>query len=289
MIQYNTTAENIYQPQAELSLVRGGRMYFDRLHDLINTAQHTIHLQMYIFSYDATGRMVLEWLKQSAARGVCIYLLVDSYATRLPATLLQSVAATNLHIERYAPIFKSRSFYFGRRLHHKIVVADGRRALVGSGNIDDHYYGGPEHCAWMDMALFVEGPAASDLQDICVQMWNKATDQKGRLAATGTALSYGKPIGNAISVKICRNDWVNNLQQITKSYVNLLSEAREHVYLVSSYFLPGKSLRTQMKAAAKRGVKIKVVRGIRCGHCQTRGTIPLPLVAAPSHRDLRIP
>lgn len=248
-----------YLPQARLLLVKGGREYFDRLQDLIRTATQSIHIQMYIFSYDATGRMVMKWLRQAAARGISIYLLVDGYATKLPAELLRSVIDTNLHIEQFDPIFKKRNFYFGRRLHHKIVVADGRRALAGSNNIDDHYYGRTGHPAWMDMALYVEGSAAGELERVCIQLWNKTADRSRQLKVPGFESVLAEKTPTGISVGIRCNDWVSNRQEISKSYFNLLNKARENVYLVSSYFLPGRRLRRQMKLAVRRGVKVRVI------------------------------
>ncbi|SDD02919.1 phospholipase D-like domain-containing protein [Niabella drilacis] len=251
--------KNTYGPQAALLLVRGGIEYFNLLRDLILTAEQCIHIQMYIFRYDNTGRMVIAWLRQASAKGVRVYLLVDGYATHLSADLLAGIKDAGVELKRFEPLFKNGGFYFGRRLHHKIVVADGCKALVGSNNIDDDYYGRPDHPAWLDMALFVEGTAAGALEQVCIQLWNKeaARNRKLDMSAKMPVTPGKKPGG--ISVGIRRNDWVHNRSEIWKSYFNLLSKAREDVYLVSSYFLPGKRLRRQMKLAARRGVKIRVV------------------------------
>ncbi|MCF3107669.1 phospholipase D-like domain-containing protein [Niabella sp. CC-SYL272] len=239
--------------------MKGGVEYFDLLHHLILTAEQSIHIQMYIFRDDDTGKMVLEWLSQAAAKGVHIYLLIDGFASHVSSDLMNRMEAAGVQLVRYAPLFKNGTLYFGRRLHHKLVVADGYRALVGSNNIDDDYYGRPQHPAWLDWALLVEGPAAGELERICVQLWNKeaAANQQLRLPAQEMKnLEMGV---SGISVRVRRNDWVRNRNEIWRSYFNLLSEARKEVYLVSSYFLPGRRLRRQMKLAARRGVKIKVI------------------------------
>ncbi|MCD2422130.1 phospholipase D-like domain-containing protein [Niabella pedocola] len=251
--------KSIYGPQASLLLVRGGIEYFDLLRDLILKAEQCIHLQMYIFRYDYTGRMVIEWLRQASEKGVRVYLLVDGYATHLSADVMNRIKSAGLALERFEPLFRNRGLYFGRRLHHKIVVADGRKALVGSNNIDDDYYGRPDHPAWLDMALFVEGTAAGALEQVCIQLWNKEAARSRQLCLPANPPQTLEKKLRGISVGIRRNDWVHNRNEIWKSYFNLLSKAREDVYLVSSYFLPGRRLRRQMKLAARRGVKIRVI------------------------------
>jgi cardiolipin synthase len=36
-----------------------------------------------------------------------------------------------VHFKFFEPLLKSRRFYFGRRLHQKVFVADGLFSLVG--------------------------------------------------------------------------------------------------------------------------------------------------------------
>lgn len=252
-------SRNKYSAQQTLERVNGGREYFDYLHRMIDGAAQFIHIQMYIFSFDETGKMVMSWLKMAAARGVNIYIFVDGYATRLPSELLNISSETTIYIKRFEPLLATGSFYFGRRLHHKVVLTDGCKALVGSNNINNHYYGLHNSRAWLDMALYLEGPAARELEQICVQLWNNTKPD-----VTHAGLSRSLPInkegnGSNISVKVSRNDWRQNRQEIWKSYFNIINKANSNVLLVSSYFLPGRRLRKQMKLAAAKGVIIKIV------------------------------
>ncbi|MFA6059116.1 MAG: phosphatidylserine/phosphatidylglycerophosphate/cardiolipin synthase family protein [Taibaiella sp.] len=251
--------KNRYSAQQKLERVNGGHEYFDYLHRMIDGAVHSIHIQMYIFSYDETGKMVVDWLKGAAKRGVKIYILVDGYATKLPLELLNIFSETTIYIKRFEPLLMTRSFYFGRRLHHKIVVADDGKALVGSNNINNHYYGLHNSRAWLDMALYLEGTVARELEQICVQLWN-STKPDDVHADLSTPVPINKE-GNEsnISVKVSRNDWRQNRQEIWKSYFNIINKANSNVLLVSSYFLPGKRLRKQMRLARAKGISIKII------------------------------
>jgi len=55
------------------------------------------------------------------------------------------------------------------------------------------------------------------------------------------------------------NDWVRGRKEITATYLKMLRNAKSHVTIVSSYLLPGKLLQRNLRLAAKRGVKIRLV------------------------------
>lgn len=261
MEQYATAPKKVqsngYHLQAKVLLVKGGKEYFDKLCYLISSAKESIHIQMYTFSYDETGKTVITWLREASTRGVRIYLLFDGYATHFPKELLQDISGTTIFLKRFKPLFKTSIFYIGRRLHHKIVVADAHRAMVGSNNINNHYRGTSASEAWFDMALYVEGRVAGELEKVCVQLWNSEAPRDQHLDPSNIS-SKGQERGS-ISVRVRRNDWAKRKSEISNSYFHLLNKAQKQVCLVSSYFLPGRRLRKQIKLAVERGVKVSVV------------------------------
>jgi cardiolipin synthase len=66
-----------YTSRNRISLVHSGEDYFSLLIKLIEQATLTIHLQVYIYEDDETGRQVADALKAAAKRGVAVYLHVD--------------------------------------------------------------------------------------------------------------------------------------------------------------------------------------------------------------------
>jgi cardiolipin synthase len=263
----NSPSENLqhrgsYNSQNQVKLVRGGREYFELLAWLISGAQHVVHLQVYIFEDDSTGQQVGELLMAAARRGVQVYLLVDGYASQRPhlsRTYEQQLKAAGIHFNRFEPLFKSRHFYFGRRLHHKLVVVDGIHALVGGINICDRYNSDDGKPPWFDLALYVNGETSRELELVCCSMWNDSAGK--RKIVPGPALQQAAaPEGcTAASVRVRRNDWIKGKQQIWKSYANLIANAQEEIIIACSYFLPGRTLLRLMIRAAKRGVSVRVI------------------------------
>ncbi len=242
-----------------LTLIRGGAPYFQALEELINQAQHYLYLQVYIFEADETGHRIRKALEQAALRGVYVHVLADGYASQqLPESFIQSLIAAGVHFRFFEPLYRSRYFYFGRRLHHKVTVADGNRALVGGINISDRYNDTVTHKAWLDWAVLAEGEVATGLHNICaaraISSWRIHPFRIPRPPASQLPQSE-VPVGIRV------NDWVRGKQEITHCYVKLIRQAKKEVLIMSSYFFPGAKIRHQLVRAARRGVRIRIIVG----------------------------
>lgn len=242
-----------------VALVRGGAAYFEHLHALVAASRHSFHLQVYIFEYDETGAAVVASLCAAAGRGVATCLLVDGYGSRrFPAIWRDQLAAAGVQFRMYKPLFTSGDFYFGRRLHHKVAVSDGRTALVGGLNISDRYNDMPLQKAWLDWAVQVEGEAAHQLHAVCDDIFYRAGLQLGGARRKNRQLPPRYKIGNT-AVAVRREDWVRRRSGISHCYLRMLYRAEKEVLLLSSYFLPGAQIRKALAKAVARGVLVKVV------------------------------
>lgn len=239
-------------------LVTGGKEYFDLLVQLISKAVDSIHLQTYIFNEDETGLAVVNALKQACKRNVRVYLLADGYASQsLHRRFITELEEAGIHFRFFEPLFKSRHFYFGRRMHQKVFVSDARYALVGGINIADRYNDFPDKKAWLDFALYVEGDIAREL---CLLCWKTWYGYPQKMIKTPCEKPAGLSPGNAeVEVTMRRNDWVRGKNQVSKTYLQLLRQADKTVIILCSYFLPGKVIRRNIVQAIKRGVNVRVI------------------------------
>ena len=240
------------------TLIKGGEPYFSKLFELIENAQLSIQLQVYIFDEDETGKVVADKLKEACKRKVDVQVLLDGYASRSLSTEFKNeLRNAGIQLRFFNPIFKSENFYFGRRLHHKILVCDGIYGLVGGINISNRYNDMPEDPAWLDWAILVEGDIAYELHKLCnlfFTKWNKKVvhlDKKNILPKINTTLHC--------PMRIRRNDWVMNINQISASYMEMLKNAQHEIIIMSSYFIPSDFIRASMISALKRGVSIKLI------------------------------
>lgn len=244
---------NKYVAAESVMLIFSGENYFETLEKLIDSARETIHFQTYIFEEDETGTRIAEALVRAAKRNIDIFLLLDGYGSNsLSGKFVQHLRNAGISFRFFSPWFSSESLYFGRRLHHKIIVADKMVALVGGINIADKYRGRKDEPPWMDYAVLVRGEACSYLHKICENIFNKKLFQRNpkftSLQTTGDVL-----------IRFRRNDWTWNKNEIILSYLRALSEARHSVIIIASYFLPGFFFRKILKRTRKRGVEISII------------------------------
>jgi cardiolipin synthase A/B len=235
----------------QVTLIKGGAEYFKLLKKLIDEAEEVIHLQFYIFNPDETGTIIAEALKEAGRRGVRIYMLLDAYGSQgLSNDFVKDLRDAGIHFKWFQPLLRSRKFYLGRRLHHKVVVVDSYHSLVCGLNVSDRYNDMPDAKAWLDWALYSTGEVSKQLEEVC--------RKKIRVRSHAAKVDHKEKAGTCVmGVRI--NDWVGRKSEITRSYLTMLKEANTQVTLMSPYFLPGYKFRRMLKAASKRGVKIRVI------------------------------
>ena len=244
----------------KVQLIRGGHEYFELIDSLIRNAKQSIHLQTYIFEDDETGQFVTDALIEAAGRKVDVYLLLDGYASQdLSTGFIEKLVNAGVHFRYFEPLIKSRNFYFGRRLHSKVLVTDLNIAVVGGVNITNRYNDMPGQPAWLDFALFVEGPAAIEAYKLCVSVWQGKKRRRRHIDEIPAINEFDFHDSETSGVRLRRNDWVNNRLQISNSYLEMFRTATSNIIILSSYALPGNIFRKNLEKAIRRGVKVKMI------------------------------
>lgn len=249
-----------YTSHNRVKLIRGGTAYFDCLLSMINGAVESIHLQTYIYDGDETGKQIADALKEAVKRKVKVYLLVDGYASKsIPKGFVKEFHEAGIHFRFFNPLLKSKHFYFGRRLHHKVAVVDTKYALVGGVNISNKYNDMPDQPAWLDFAIHIEGETAKELCVLCWKTWKNYPPKIASTPCDNKAIHFDIPPAESCELSMRRNDWVRRKNEISATYIEMFRHAESHITILCSYFLPGKIIRRQLRNASKRGVKITVI------------------------------
>jgi len=249
-----------YIPHNKTKLIRGGAPYFDQLLHLIDNAREIIHLQVYIYDDDETGKRVTHALTEAAKRKVSVYLMADGYASqKLSKAFIKQLSEAGIHFRFFEPLFKSKNSYFGRRLHHKVIVVDNRLAMVGGINISNHYNDMPGQNAWLDFALLMEGKIVHEICKVCEKIWRGYLNGKRNILCRENKHPVDIRDGEDAQLRVRRNDWVMKRNQISRSYIEMFRRASDQIIMMTGYFLPGPVIRKNLKKAAGRGVKIKLI------------------------------
>ena len=247
-----------YTVHNKVKLVRGGKLYFELLERMIDAAKYSLYFQTYIFDEDQTGATIAQALIRAARRNVKVFVLVDGYASQeLSQALIQELRSAGVNFRWFGPILKNRYLYFGRRLHHKVVVADALQCLVGGINISDRYNDLPGAPAWMDWALWAEGEVAMPAFEVCARRSQARWIPWRRIVPMKPPVS--KMPHEKCLVRLRVNDWVLGKREISKSYIQMLRHATTEVVIMSSYFMPGGEFRRALRQAVMRGVKVQII------------------------------
>lgn len=246
-----------YHKAAEVRLVHSGNDYFETLENLIHSAKHSLHLQTYIFDEDETGRSIANSLKAAASRGVKIHMMLDGYGSKsLSRKFSKDLRSSGIRLRYFAPFFSSQNIYFGRRLHHKVIVADKNIALIGGINIADKYHGSATETAWLDYAILIKGSICQEVDNICLHTYGRKLIWKQKKAKKVPKQIQSDEL---ISVRIRENDRLRRKNQISGSYLQAIQNAKKSIYITGSYFLPGTRLRKALIKAAKHGVEVHLI------------------------------
>jgi len=235
--------------------VHSGDDYFSRLERIILEAKSEIHIQTYIFDYDTIGKKIIVALKKAASHNVKIYILLDGFGSfSFPKEVLNDLKKNGINIRFFSPFFSANSLYIGRRLHHKVVVADSKIALIGGINIADKYYGTKKIAPWLDYAVQLNDEGiGKQLTTLCLDIYFKKRRVKRK-----KIISFFNN-NSETSVSVLQNDWLKRKNEIYRAYLKTIGNAKNEIVIMGSYFLPGRKLIANLKKAAQNNVKIKLI------------------------------
>ena len=234
------------------------------LRRIIEETRRTLYVQTFIFSHDDVGRDTLTRLTDKALQGMKVCLLVDGLGSiKTRRSFFEPLVRAGGRFAVFEPVvhlpFRGRT---NLRMHRKIAVSDGCRAMAGGMNItgEDMYAEmGPK--SWQDLSFIVEGPAARDLEEVLRADWKFVTGQQlqpgmeGDVEARGDATVQVVPSGPNIP-----NDPLY-AATLTAAY-----RAARRLWIVTPYFVPDDALAQALVIACRRGVDVRILVPEKSNH-----------------------
>ncbi|RZL91915.1 MAG: phospholipase D family protein [Variovorax sp.] len=159
---------------------------FDARISLARHAEKSLDVQYYLINNDDVGMLLLRELRDAAARGVRVRLLVDDLYAGGEDELFGTLAAhPNVEVRLFNPL-PSRAtslmarlalslHEFGRinhRMHNKLLVADNSMAVSGGRNIANEYFMRNTAANFIDMDVLSCGPVVREMSAAFDRYWN---------------------------------------------------------------------------------------------------------------------
>lgn len=144
---------------------------------LIESADHTLDLQYYIWHNDISGKLLFNLIHRAAERGVRVRLLLDDNNTNgMDDLLLALDNHPNIEVRLFNPFIfrKWRALGYvadfprlNRRMHNKSFTADNRATILGGRNIGDEYFKVNDDTIFADLDILATGRVVTEVsQDL---------------------------------------------------------------------------------------------------------------------------
>ncbi len=243
----------------ELKYYPSGAQLFDAVLEELDKAEKFIFIELYIISDGVLLKRVLDVLERKAASGVDIRIIYDFIGCHrtLSVASQKRIKKAGIKIMPFNRLTSRFSVALNFRDHRKMIIVDGRTVFTGGANLADEYINEKRMFGyWKDAGLRAEGNAVSAFTLFFLRQWEFVTgaeeDYSPYVSAAQPKLSD--------SVVIPYADGLDYDYHIGKNvYENIISAAKERLYVMTPYFIPDDSLLQLLINKALSGTDVRLI------------------------------
>ncbi len=253
----------------EVLLLKDGPATYRAMLAAIESARDHINMETYIFDDDEIGKQFADRLIERQRHGVQVNLIHDSIGTMgTPDGFFAELSASGAHVLEFNPINPAdvrTQWELNQRDHRKLLVVDGRTAILGGINISSVYSGGSFRSglrlhkkgspAWRDTDLQLRGPVVADLQHLFMDTWRS---QRGAALPPRNYFPKLSAAGTEI-VRVIGSSPEEPISRIYATLLSAINHAEISVQLTNAYFAPDPKLLAALEGAARRGVDVQLI------------------------------
>lgn len=254
-------------PGNQAVLLNDGVEAYPAMLEAVRSARSRVLVEMYDFAEDRTGRAFREALSERARAGVVVYVVYDAVGSNASSyAFFRELEAAGVRVREYHPLEPWRPYWtWFRRDHRKMIVADGKAVVAGMNLSDETAAREQGGKGWRDHAVLVEGPCVTELENLFWGTWS------GTRAVPPASLPFiERPRRGNTPVRVLSSLGLFALHSIRRSYLTAIDRASRSICITNAYFLPGRSIYRRLIAAARRGVRVRVVMPYETDHPYVR-------------------
>jgi cardiolipin synthase A/B len=238
------------------TLINGDRIFSSML-EAIRSAKSTITFETYIYWSGTIGQQFVDALNERARLGVKVHVLLDWVGSlKMDASLIEGMKRDGVEIERFHQPHWSNWGKMNNRTHRKLLVVDGRVGFTGGVGIADHWRGDARSKEeWRDTHFRVAGPVVAQMQAVFLDNWMRAT---GHVLHGESYFPQLKHAGD-YTAQMFSSSPSGGSESMQLMYLLAVTAARKTINLTNSYFVPDELTLNTLKAAADRGVRLRIL------------------------------
>ena len=258
-------------------ILEDGENTYAAMFSAIAAARDSINMETYILDDDEVGRRLADLLVAKQAQGVQVNLIHDAVGTlgtkKEFFQRLRDAGVNVLTFNPVNPLAAKAGWQVNNRDHRKLLVVDGKSAVLGGINISSVYSSSPGGTSgsgsgigsrggdrktglpWRDTDLLIEGPVVAELQKLFVESWN---GQKGAPLAQRLYFPPLQAQGSEV-VRAIGSAPDEPFSQIYVTLISAIHSAESEILLTNAYFVPDPQLKQALIRAVARGVDVKLI------------------------------
>ena len=255
-----------------VALLENGPNTYAAMLSAIAMARDHINMETYIFEGDEAGRRFADALIAKQAQGVQVNLIHDGVGTlATPKAFFQRLKDAGIQVLEFNPVnplAAKAGWDVNQRDHRKLLVVDGRIAVLGGINISSVYSGGSasrgggssggdpkQRLPWRDTDLQIEGPVVAPFQKLFMETWEA---QKGPQLAARNYFPQLARQGDEV-VRAIGSAPDEPFSQIYVTLISAINSADTEILLTNAYFVPDPQLVQALLRAVARGAVVKMI------------------------------
>src|SRR3954452_13235776 len=252
-----------------------GESFFPRIFADVEAASSSVHILMFGWREGAVGTRMAELLRHKLGEGVEVRALVDRLGSRpygAARAMFTELAAAGAEIvvNDFSPVDRIGPFPDGQRWawrdgelgrvdHRKLYVVDGAIAWTGGAGLEDHFQDGSFH----DVMVRVTGDVVHQAQAAFLAAFRN----RGGSLPLDPARLFPEPGDPGTTPVALAQVIPGGMVAASQAILQQIESARERLDIANPY-LTDKDAIGRILAAARRGVKVRVLVSERSNNAQ---------------------
>lgn len=235
------------------------KMHESMLKDLEN-AERFIFLEYFIIQDGVMWDSILKVLKKKAAQGIDVRILYDGMGCirTLPRNYPKILSQYHIHAKIFSPFVPVLSTLQNNRDHRKIMVIDGKVAYTGGSNLADEYINEVKrYGTWKDCAVRIEGASANSFTRFFLSLWNIKNKTPDPNPGVFFHRSTNRITDEVVIPYACSP--LDDRSCAKEVYLQMIQNAKQYVYIMTPYLIPGEEILHAMKISAESGVDVRLI------------------------------
>lgn len=258
---------------------------------LVLAARNTVDVATFILGDEPFSLTSVAVLRDAARHGVTVRLLVDAQWNKLPREIEAHLLENGVQIRQYHPFRLWHPGWLTRRMHDKLLVADGQTLIAGGRNVESPYFGlgrQLERPNYVDADVLVAGNVVDEAAAYFDDLWNspavrpvrsssrsagsaREAEQtldkhfswlQDRIAAVRDTPAAAEPSCSDVGAIQFFHDPPGKKGKapgVADALAKLLEDAQESVVIESPYLVPTKQFRASLLRAIERGTSVRIL------------------------------